>query len=62
MSYLKEVRRKKHLTQKDAAALLGFSRSRFAQIEGGFITPSYRFLLAVKKKFGKNVDMNRFFE
>ncbi|KRK40843.1 helix-turn-helix domain-containing protein [Loigolactobacillus bifermentans] len=58
--YLKKVRTDLNLTQKEFAKRLGYSKSHYSKVEGGFVKPSYDFLLKVYNE--TNCDMNGFFK
>lgn len=61
MSYLKEFRESKKLTQKQLAEQLGFTKSHYVKIEMGVRNPGYKFLKALKGNFDE-VNMNELFK
>ncbi|MBW9329754.1 XRE family transcriptional regulator [Lactococcus raffinolactis] len=61
MTYLKEFRKSKNLTQEQLADILGFTKSHYVKVEMGIRKPGFNFLKALKDRFGE-VDMNEFFK
>ena len=59
MKELIDIRIKNNMTQQDMADFLEVSFSYYTKIEKGLKTPSYNFLIKLKKKFPE-LDMNIF--
>lgn len=55
-SEIKQARQKKQLTQEKAAELVGISRSHYAGIEGGRISPGSETLSLIGEKL--EIDLN----
>lgn len=61
LTYLKEFRKSKNLTQEQLADILGFTKSHYVKVELGVRNPGFNFLKALKDRFVE-VDMNEFFK
>ena len=56
MERLKELRTKRHLLQKDVAAVLGIDRTTYVKYENGLSEPSYDILCKLAEYFEVSTD------
>ena len=59
---LKEARKKAGLTQGELAKRLGCAQSFISRVETGVEKPGRRILAAIRKEFGKRVDLDAYLE